>query len=43
MPIEVHDRFLQTQQVVDSAVDDIHSSCVSSLCSKVVLPVYREM
>lgn len=39
MPIEVHNRLLQSQQVIDSA--DYHVDCggISSLSSQIVLPL----
>lgn len=41
VPVEVHDRLLKAQQVVDSAVDYVHRRGVSCLCPQVVLPVWR--
>jgi hypothetical protein len=39
MPVKVHDRFLQTQQVIDRADDHVHCSCVTGLRPQIVLPV----
>ena len=42
VPIEVHERLLQTQQVVDRADDDVHGRCVACLTAQVVLEVWRK-
>lgn len=42
MPVEVHDGFLEAQQVINGAVDHVHSGGVASLRPQVVLPVCEE-
>ena len=42
MPVEVHDAFLEAEQVIDSAVDDIDGGGVARLRSQVVLPICNQ-
>lgn len=38
VPIEIHNRFLQTQQIIHRANDHIYSGCVARLGAQIVLP-----
>jgi len=42
MPVEIHNRFLQPQQIVDSADDYIHRCRVTGLRPEIILPIYSE-
>jgi len=42
MPIEIHDRFLQPQQVIDGADDHIYRCRVTGLRSEIILPICSE-
>lgn len=42
MPVEVHDTFLQPQQVIDGADDHVDSRGVTSLRTEVVLPFCKQ-